>query len=282
MTTKPNKYNDYLITIPVSFIAAELIVGFGQKENYYELLFVPEYYPALIGSTLIAFGIIFWINRWSRYLDKIRPWEEKPKARLGMQLIYGIFLAMLLAVLLAAAYFAFYDIHLKATVYFKYYFLPVLVFVLLINLYYNSEALNLLRKEVEEKPAKKRSPEEIEQLRQYAVQSDMAMVKVGNGMAVAYNSKGTDFIWDVNIRDSVGILPKESFYKIRRNCLVRHDIIREVIHDKDAGRVRLSLNKQFKGVYELPKEETVAFLLWYKTQRSLLPLGNSGEGPEQP
>jgi|GEM_PF-1489513 len=299
MNNKLNKYNDYLVTVPVSLIAAQLIVGYGQKENYYELLFVPQYYPALIGSALIAFGIIFWVNRWSRYLDRIRPWEERPRSRLLMQLIYGVVLAMTVAVLLAAVYFALYQIRLSATVYFTWYFLPVLTFVLLINVYYCAEYITLLRGEAKTAPAAvevlmepaavptqvsvpvaevklevlaeapkiiagKRTPEEIEVLQSYARQYDIAMVCVGTNIAYAHSAKGDLVIWDVNIKDSMAMLPKDAFFRVRRNCLVRRDIIKEVIQNN--GRVEVVLVEPFKGEYVLPKEDMVGFLSRWQSE----------------
>lgn len=129
-------YNDFPVRITGALLAALLIVSFDEPENWYDLLRLPAFYPAVFASTIMAFIIIETVFRINRWLDRVLVWFTKPARRLLLQLLLCVLLPITISVLLATLYYGWYNYSLNETVYFDKHFMPIVIMVISANLYY--------------------------------------------------------------------------------------------------------------------------------------------------
>lgn len=130
------KYSDLLIRIIVAILAAHFIVTFGEDKTFFEFLLLGDYYKSVAGSAVIAFLLISVIRIITMRLDLKFGWNHVPIHRTVLQVLFGLVFASIIAFLLAAVYFRLYGINILTTVYLKYDFPVIVLFVLLINVYY--------------------------------------------------------------------------------------------------------------------------------------------------
>lgn len=130
------RYHDLLFRIVVSLIAAHFIISFGIEETFFQLLLSVDYYKSLAGSAMIAFILITSVRAVTIKLDQRYDWRYNSLSRTLLQVLFGIVIIAIIAFLLATIYFAIYGINILRTVYLKYDFPVIVVFILVLNLYY--------------------------------------------------------------------------------------------------------------------------------------------------
>ncbi|WP_413670103.1 LytTR family transcriptional regulator DNA-binding domain-containing protein [Mucilaginibacter sp. Mucisp86] len=129
-------YNDLLFRIVISVIAAHFIISFGIDETFFQLLLLADYYESLAGSAIIAFLLISLVRGVSTRLDRDYDWREKPLVRALLQILFGVVIISVAAFLLATIYFLLNGINILKTVYLKYDFPVIVIFIFLLNIYY--------------------------------------------------------------------------------------------------------------------------------------------------
>jgi len=130
------KYNDLLIRIVVAVIAAHFIVTFGEDKTFFEFLLLADYYKSVLGSAVIAILLFSFVRYVTVRLDRQYEWNKFPLNRALLQGLFGLLLTAVLAFLLAAVYFRIYGINILTTVYLKYDFPVIALFVFILNIYY--------------------------------------------------------------------------------------------------------------------------------------------------
>ena len=147
------KYNDLLIRIVVSVIAAHFIVTFGEDKSFFEFLLLADYYKSVLGSAVIALLLFSFVRQVTVRLDSQYGWNKAPLNRALLQGLFGLLLTAVVAFLLAAAYFRLYSINILTTVYLKYDFPVVVLFVFMLNIYYFTYYLLIQLTAGHQKPA---------------------------------------------------------------------------------------------------------------------------------
>ena len=117
-------------------LAAHCIVAFGDKETLFQLLLDKYYYMALGSSFVIALILVSIVNFVTRKLDRFYDWKQYPVERTGLQLLAGLVLPAVVALLLAALYFKLNGLDIFKTLYLQIDFPVIAGMILLFNLYY--------------------------------------------------------------------------------------------------------------------------------------------------
>lgn len=136
-TSKPQVfYHDLYLRIVACIVASHIIVAYGEELSTFEIMLTAAYYPAFIGSFLIAFLLFSALRKICIALDRRFDWKEQPTLRAGLQCFFGLILPGVAAFMLAALYFRIRDVNIFRTSYLRYDFQFILMQVLLINIYY--------------------------------------------------------------------------------------------------------------------------------------------------
>jgi len=135
-TKKPIAYKDSYLRLIACIVATHMVIVYGETRSTFEMLLMPAYYYAFIGSFGIAF-ILFWtVRKIVIKLDQTCDWLEMPVYRIGLQAFFGFMVPGLMAFLLAALYFRIRGYNILHTSYLRYDFQYILLQILLINFYY--------------------------------------------------------------------------------------------------------------------------------------------------
>ena len=132
----PVRYNDLYFRIIAALLAAHCIVAFGDKETLFQLLLDKYYYMALGSSFVIALVLVTIVNFITRKLDRHFDWKVYPVERTGLQLLAGLVLPAVVALLLAGLYFKLNGLDIFKTLYFQIDFPVIVGMILLFNIYY--------------------------------------------------------------------------------------------------------------------------------------------------
>jgi DNA-binding LytR/AlgR family response regulator len=129
-------YHDLYFRLALSLLAAHFLIAFGEKESFFELLLMWDYYRSLLFSALIAFILISFIRYVFTRLDKRYDWKMQTAKRLAMQSLWGVAVPAILAFLLAAVYFSMHHIHILDTLYLRFDFPVIVLLLIVLNMYY--------------------------------------------------------------------------------------------------------------------------------------------------
>lgn len=136
--TRKDGYHDFYFRVIIALLAAHLIIAFGEKETFFQLLVMPAYYWSLLPSFIIAFLLVNFVNLVTVRLDKRHDWIQEPVIRAALQLTLALLLPAVLAFLLASAYFWAFGYNIFKTLYLKYDFPVIVLLLVLLNAYYLS------------------------------------------------------------------------------------------------------------------------------------------------
>lgn len=120
-----------------SAAAAFFVIVHKYRATFFTFIFTPEFYKAMIGTTLVAFAL-FSLIRYSTFsLDERMDWVKDTEARLIYQIIYGILIPVLLAYPLSALYFwVFRDVYITETDFIEHTYPIVFLIIVCANLYH--------------------------------------------------------------------------------------------------------------------------------------------------
>ncbi len=133
---RPLMYNDLYFRLAISLLAAHIIVAFGAKQSFFQLLLMYYYYRSLTLSFFIAFSLINTVYLVTVKLDKHFDWIDNTAKRIGLQFAFGLILPSVAAFLLATLYFALFRIKILDTGYLQFDFPVIVIMLLLLNVYY--------------------------------------------------------------------------------------------------------------------------------------------------
>lgn len=247
--------------IPVFLFAAHYLVAYGEPEGFFTLLQLPYYYFAVLGSFIIALAVGESVLAITRYLDQKRPWRTDFNRRLILQLSLGLLPPLILAILLASAYFYIRGKHIVTSGYFRFDFTLVVGFVVILNLVYLAVAqLQGFRQPAKMHLSSKRKPSGISEENDEVV----AIYTVGQGyMAVLKN--GESMIWSKTLEQSLTELPEKTYFLINRSDIVSRYLI-EGYELGDSRRLKLILKWPLPDNRNLmvSQRRVVMFKRWYK------------------
>jgi len=245
----------------VFLLAAHYVVAYGEPESFFTLLQLPYYYNAVLGSFIITMAAGEFVLLTTRHLDKIKPWAAGFNGRLWLQLVFGVLVTVILAVLLAAVYFYTRGENIVAAGYFKYDFTLVVCFVVFLNLIY----LIIAQMHRQRQLAKLHLPGKYKPAAiKLAPTAVVAIYPVGQGyLAVLQN--GESIIWGKTLEQSLNELPADDYFLINRSDIVSRAIIAG-FELGNSRRLKLILTCSLphnRGLV-VSQRRVVAFKRWYK------------------
>jgi len=283
--------SELIYVIPFSLIAAHLFVGICQKENYLELFLKPGYWPGFLLSAGIAFLLIVYIKYASRsvYLKA----DVSQLGKLFLQFVLGILSAVILEFSFSTAYFTYAGYYIFDTVYFDSYFLPIVMYILMMNIWY-ADGFGFSKK-IEIEPVMLVSSEDssalvadqdtdvpevkkvaLETQKNVAKPQDIAayaeMYEIGMintlgpsaWLAKSFENKGR--FWFHNLKISMNYLPN-AYVQVTRNCIIHQQIINLVNYDMDNSRIFISLKSDFDQVIEVERQYIYSFYEWWELRK---------------
>lgn len=127
---------DLLLVCVFSLLAGHYLVSHQEPEYFWELWMLSDYYPAMLGSTLIAFSVAMTICYINSCLNVVQPWISKFARRFVLQVVYGILFPTIIMLLLVSFYFLMRGETVKTVAYFRLDFGVSVVFIAFLNLFY--------------------------------------------------------------------------------------------------------------------------------------------------
>lgn len=253
-------YPNFYARLIVCLIIAHFIVSFGEKPNFFELLRLRYYYPALAGSFIITIVLSEFIYLMHYHFDQYYSWRKEIKVRIIIQVICCFVFSGFFAVVLAMVYFKLNHMSISTAGYFKYDFTVVLCFIAMVNLFYVIISLFELKllpirnnfsnvRICVEEQAKRETPAVIfsEEKHCYALQFD-----------------GSKFNWSKSLKETMAELSRENYFRINRSIILHHDIISHY-RPAESDRLRLFLKAPFVEVeYYVSQRNTVDFKRWFE------------------
>lgn len=231
-------YKDLYLRLAACLAASHIIVIYGEPKSVFEIMLLPEYYIALLGSTLIAF-ILFSIVRFITVkLDRTYSWKERTAERIGMQSFFGLIVPSFCAFLLASFYFYIRGGNILKTTYLRYDFQVVIMQLLLINIYYVAYYFYQQWAYVEKAVATLVTPNTIAaQEKQTFTVSKGAINIVLQLDQIAYcyrkeesnylrTTQGEDFFISLSLDEVQQQLPEQKFFRANRQVLVHRQAIK--------------------------------------------------------
>ncbi|TKC10660.1 hypothetical protein FA048_10815 [Pedobacter polaris] len=252
-------YPSYRFRILIALIAAQLIVLYEERHSYVEIFSNPYYYIALVISTVIALSLINIVFYISRLLDRYYPWGRSYRLRMPRQLLAGVFLPLMPAILLALLYFACFDINILKTVYFSRYLQQIILLLALLNayLFYHWHYLN------KRKSTPKASLQFGNSTTVTAVNPiDIACVFIEGKNYFALNYKGERLIWEDTISHSMTYLDHSQFTLVRRSFIVNRNAIAKV-KILTPKKTKITLIAPLNLDIEVSQRENVYFKKWF-------------------
>jgi hypothetical protein len=135
-TSQPVQYHDLYLRLAACMLGTHILIVYGETKSTLEMLLTPAYYYAFIGSFIIAFILVSVVRQTFIRLDKVYDWMVQPLVRCCLQLLFGLVIPGILALILAALYFKVRGYNILHTSYLRYDFQFILLQLLLINIYY--------------------------------------------------------------------------------------------------------------------------------------------------
>lgn len=248
-----------LIIFFVSSIAGFAIVTHGRPEKFPALLRIPGLWSSAMYSSIIAFVLILVIYIVSFIGNAKFAGQEINGRWIRFQFYYGVLLTMVVEIVSATLLFGLHGFWILDTTFFDTIFLPVLLFVTLVNLCYLLFFMQQVRIEVEvpvEIPVEVPVfvPVEVETIRYQAVPlviapanldvetelavDDPALFYSHNGEVWKKDFAGKKSIWLKSLDVTIKELDSKLYFKGYRNWIAHRKAVAE-IQPYSGRRVRI-------------------------------------------
>lgn len=252
------RYPGYFSKITLAFIAAQLIVLYEEEHSFRAIFSNPYYYVALLASmgiALVIIQLVFWITRW---LDYQFPWSRSYRLRLPRQFIFGLLLPLFPLLLLASAYFAYFEINILHTVYFKRYLQQIVWMLLTLNglLFYWWSIANK-QKGIPKAMLTNLLPAPPT----LAQHQDIACIFIEHKNYFAYRFDGEKIIWQDTLANSIALLDAYQFFLVNRSCIINRKAI-VAVKVLTSKRTKLELSLEKMAEVEVSQRENSAFKKW--------------------
>jgi|GEM_PF-1816755 len=264
---KKPAFNELILSIPFALTYSHFIGGFNEKGNYLELFLEKDYLIGFALRSSWAFISILLIKYATHFLNVKVPWPGRISYRLFAQVFYGVFSIVLLDFFIATLYFYSRGIDISDTIYFDSHLVPVSIYIMMVNLYYNYGYF-LPHAEIkaepnvaltnEESSAKKHAAE----ISGYVKENDIVYIGVSRKVNYAKNRQGESVIWNHTLAESIAALPRDLFFLAGRSCIVHRDAI-EVTIKPETRCIMVILKSPLSGSVKIPDAGIVAFQNWW-------------------
>jgi hypothetical protein len=281
------EYNNFIFRILAAFAAALFLVKYGERISIFKALLLPSFYMAMIGSFIIAFFLIYIVHYVTVGLDKRTGWQDNPLKRALFQFIFAFMLPVILAYLLAAIYFMFYDINILNTDYDILDFPVTIIMIFGLNVYYYFYAyiyrLKTAKSQNVEPELSTAAIRELiphqkeyvlvhvnnEELYLHAVEEVCYFYCLNNSYLVKTFDNKTYGI-DKTLKELEDIYAGQHFFRLNRNTILNFNAIHSLTQEKKDRGILVHLKPGlFTGKpdeeirrFSIPKEKVIAFKRW--------------------
>lgn len=253
-----------LISIVVAPVAGHLIVTHGRDEEFKELLNMPGYVRSVVFSGIITF-ILFWFVYGVSFSANVKFARFGLSAKwLGYQLVYGVGVTLGLELVLATVLYGLMGFWILETAFFDKIFLPVVLFVLLLNacyLLYYSQKIKIVvvispEPEVEVvAPVAENDAGESEGERS-------ALLYISEKRLWQMDMEGKTTFWFKSLDASMEEFGTKDYFRCDRNWMVHRGAIVDV---KDiAGRIRVEYRVPVPKHLKISRRNLQLILQWYE------------------
>lgn len=270
--TSAVRYHDLLFRIILSLVAAHLVVAFGEKDTFFQLLVLWDYWRSLCFSFIIAFVLVSIVYLCTCWLDFRFHWTTKTLARAGLQTVLGLVLPAVIAFLLADVYFRLYHISIFQTIYLKFDYPVVVLMLLLLNVYY--VAFYFFRQwQLSIKIKSDNAPSPVK-----TVTTDVYIVSKGSDniplpfISISYfyhegqynfvrTFEGQDYLVPDTLDYIEGILPLQLFFRANRQIIInRHSC--EKFENAYYGKLKIYLKPHYISGVIISQKKAGQFKIW--------------------
>lgn len=212
------------VSIPLAILAALFVILYNQKHSYSELFTAQPFYLAWLGSSIIAWGSIWFIYRVTLLLDFHFPWYRNYLKRLGYQFALGVLVSYLLIFLLAAFYFWCLKTNIFDTIWFSKYLRQIIGMLIIFNsAFFFKWQMNWNGKSYQSVLNKPKI------LLKTALQFDqIACVFIHGKNYYWVNFDGVCEAWSYTLKQTVTLLPPALFFFINRGFVVNFNAVVKV------------------------------------------------------
>lgn len=261
-------YNDLYFRVAISLLAAHFVIAFGIDKTIWQLLLMTAYYRALIASFVIAFLLVSSIYLATVKLDRRWPWGKDNIVRIAYQSFFGVVLPSAMAFILAAIYFFVYGINILKTVYLKYDYPIIVIFIIIINIYYFAYYQYLLNKAVRNSTPTENGKnykaqfmvsEGLEKI-PISIPSISSFYRDGN-----YNwlktFDGKAYLHDLTLDETEQHLDPNQFFRANRQVIVNHAACRSY-QLMEYGKLELILEPSLPSPIVISQKRAADFKRW--------------------
>lgn len=259
--------HELIFIIPFVLISAHVFVGFRKEENYLELFLRKGYLTEFGFTVLVSLLTLIYVKYMSRWIERATRLDRWGK--LFAQVVCCVLGTVLLAFACSTLYYGLQSIHISDTVYFDSYLLPIVLFILLINLWYTNGLTTIdwnsgQEEELIDRKLKTLHGEIVQQeLAQYAEENDVILVSISDGAHFAKNLAGEIVFWNYNIRESIKQLPANDYFKAGRSQIVHRKVIEQIEKDVVTHQLTLILKEPLNTRISIPTTYFEAFTNWW-------------------
>lgn len=268
---------------------------YGEGISIFEAVLYPSFYPAVLGSAVIAFLLISFVHYVTIRLDNTIGWVHNMFKRFCLQLFMGFALPCIMAYYLACLYFITMGTRMQERDYLVFDYPLVVIFLALLNCYYYfGYTINYLRGNVQHLgtllAAKDGDtngrliglPEVLitfntQQIRLDATQ-EVAYFYSNNGSWIK-TKQGSNYSYHMPLSDIEAKFCGQHFLRISRNCIINRDIIDRYLPGERNGTYIIHVKNEYQklngqGDKMLTVTETYSarFTTWVAATRPDLPV----------
>lgn len=204
----------------ISLILANILILIG-KDEWHTHFLNPLHYLDMFITFLSVFIVFEYLDRANHTLNKKKPWLQGVYKRGLLQLFFGLVIPALLSILITFLQWEFiWHKHLVHDNYFKYEFLPQLLFIVVVNLCF---AIAHLFEKVSTQGKTEHKPILIgnKGSRKTPISSEnTSCIYLKNGVIYLINNSGDQLILSDNMDAYEKLLPSEDFFRANRQFII--------------------------------------------------------------
>lgn len=252
------------LLLTLSILSGHLIVMHGTKDKFLDLIKEPYYHLSVAYSAAIAMTLLAMIYSVSYLLDKKYKGLGLNRQWMFYQLLYGVVLVLVVELLLAGTLFYWQGFLIWETAFFRIFFGPIVLFVLLVNLAYlifylqrNPRVEHVVRYLVP-----RRNAVELALLAKEHVPAILYLDEWGT-WAFDFNGEKAD--WDHSLDASGEFIQIGQYFRGQRHWLVHRKAVRSV-EPQSNRTVRLYLEIDFPHELIVSRRRSREFKAWLDSE----------------
>ncbi|RYY52146.1 MAG: hypothetical protein EOO09_22180 [Chitinophagaceae bacterium] len=258
----PHFWRNLSFSMLASLIASHLVVSFDQRYSLFELFAMPRYYYSLAINAFAALLLIEFMHMISRRLYRSFKSQGLGARWMLLQLVLGVGLTVLAELLIAGAVYYYHGLVIWETMFFRKLFTPILMFILIVNLFfavyylYREPAVTTLVRYKLAKPA----VSETDSAEQFLDNPALLFVADRSCFSIAFT--GEKKHWNCSLDESYLRLGGTDYFRGQREWLVHRSAIAKVTQ-LSGKRLQLETTLVFPISLTVSRRRAPMFKQWW-------------------